>query len=212
LIGFRKENYRFQQKLKLVDVIKKVIAKKDIMRIYYVSFVLDFFYALMTIYMPIHLYSLGYSWEKIGIIFTVMLVPFVIVQYPMGILADKKTGEKEFLLFSLLLVAISTMFLYKINVGTIFIWSLALFVTRIGAALLEILRDSYFFKKVDATDIDIIGFFRTSLPIAYMAATMLSTLILFFLSIKAIFILVGVIALSALYPAFKLVDNKVNGK
>ncbi len=208
LIGFRNVNHKFEQKLKVFDVIKKVVARKNILRIYYISFVLEFFYALMIIYTPIYLRDLGYSWENIGWIFTAMLVPFVLVQYPMGILADKKTGEKEFLIFSIIIMAISTIAIYFIGTGTVLIWALVLFATRIGAALIEILRDSYFFKKIDATDVDVINFFRTSLPVAYIAATTLSSFVLFFLPIKFAFVLTGLVVLSALYPAFNLVDNK----
>ncbi|MDO8241241.1 MAG: MFS transporter [Candidatus Moranbacteria bacterium] len=207
LLGFRNINHRFEQKLKVLDVIRKVLAKKDIMRIYYVSFVLEFFYALMTIYTPIYLRDLGYSWESIGLIFTIMLAPFVLLQYPMGVLADKKFGEKEFLLFAIFTMAISTIAIYFIGSGSVVVWAVVLFVTRIGASLIEILRDSYFFKKVDAFDVDIINFFRTSLPVAYIAATTFSSFILFFLPIKFAFIFTGLVVLSALYPAFKLVDN-----
>lgn len=208
LIGFRNINHKFAQKLKVFDIIKKVMAKKNILRIYYISFVLEFFYALMIIYTPIYLRDLGYSWENIGWIFTAMLVPFVLLQYPMGILADKKTGEKEFLIFALLIMTCSTLAIYFIGTGTVLMWAIALFATRIGAALIEILRDSYFFKKIDAYDVDVINFFRTSLPLAYIAATTLSSFILFFLPIKFAFILTGLVVLSAMYPAFKLVDNK----
>ncbi len=208
LIGFRHVNHKFEQKLKIADVLRKIVVRKNILRIYYISLVLDFFYALMTIYTPIYLKDLGYSWEQIGVIFTIMLLPFVVVQYPMGRLADKRTGEKEFIILSLLVMAASTIAIYFIGTGTVFLWALVLFVTRIGAALLEILRDSYFFKKIDAADVDIIGFFRTSVPVAYIAATLFSALIVFFLSMRYAFILSGLVTLSALYPAFKLRDNK----
>lgn len=208
LVGFRSINHKFEQKLKIYDVVKKVMAKKDILRIYYISFVLEFFYALMVIYAPIYLRDLGYSWENIGWIFTIMLIPFVLLQYPMGILADKKTGEKEFLVFAILIMAISTIAIYFIGTGSIMLWAIVLFATRIGAALIEILRDSYFFKKVDAFDVDIINFFRTSLPVAYIAATIFASFVLFFLPLKFAFVLTGLIVLSALYPTMKLVDNK----
>lgn len=208
LLGFRNVNHKFEQKLKITDVLKKVLGKKDIIHIYYVSFALEFFYALMIIYTPIYLRDLGYSWESIGWIFTAMLVPFVIVQYPMGILADKKTGEKEFLIASLILMALSTACISFIGTGTVLQWAVILFVTRIGAALLEVLRDSYFFKKIDAADVDVIDFFRTALPAAYIVATILSSFIFIFLPVKSVFILIGIVVLSALYPAFILVDNK----
>jgi len=208
LIGFRNVNHRFEQKLKVADVIKKVLARKNIMRIYYISFVLEFFYALMIIYTPIYLLDLGYSWAEIGKIFTVMLIPFVLIQYPMGFLADKKFGEKEFLIFSLFIMSVSTIFIYFIGSGTVFVWSIVLFATRIGAALVEVLRDSYFFKRIDAFDVDVINFFRTAAPVANIAAATLSSFMIFFLPVRFTFLLTGLIILSALYPAFKLVDNK----
>jgi len=208
LIGFRNINHKFEQRLKVLDMLRKVATKKDILRIYHISFVLDFFFALMTIYMPIYLRDLGYSWEHIGWIFTAMLVPFVLLQYPIGVLADKKTGEKEFLFFAILMMAIATIAIYFIGTGTMALWAIVLFATRIGAALIEILRDSYFFKKVDAYDVDIINFFRTSLPVAYISATAMASFIFFFLPIKFIFVLTGIVVLSALYSVFSLVDNK----
>jgi MFS family permease len=208
LIGFRNVNHRFEQKLKVIDILRKAFARKDIMRIYYISFVLEFFYTLMVIYTPIYLRNLGYSWESIGVIFTAMLVPFVILQYPAGFLADKKMGEKEMLIFSIFLMGISTIAIYYIGSATVMIWAVALFVTRIGAALIEILRDSYFYKRIDAYDVDMIHFFRTSVPTATIAASILSSFVLFLLPVEFIFLLVGAVVLSALYPAFKLVDNK----
>jgi len=208
LISFRNVNHRFEQKLKVSDVLKKVFARKNIMRIYYISFVLEFFYALMIIYTPIYLRNIGFSWEEIGWIFTAMLIPFVLIQYPMGILADKKTGEKEFLIFSLLLMGFSTLAIYFMGTGSVFKWAAILFVTRIGAALIEILRDSYFFKRIDEHDVDVINFFRTSLPVAYILATIFSSFVFFFLPVQYAFILTGLVVLSALYPAWKLTDNQ----
>lgn len=207
LIGFRNVNHRFEQKLKVLDILKKALARKNVMRVYYVSFVLEFFFALMIIYTPIYLRDLGYSWENIGWIFTAMLIPFVLVQFPMGMLADKKTGEKEFLIFSLLIMGASTIAIYFMGTSTLFMWALMLFATRIGAALIEILRDSYFYKRIDGHDVDLINFFRTSLPVAYICAATLSSFVFIFLPVKFAFILTGLVVFSALIPAFKLQDN-----
>ncbi len=208
LLSFRKVNHRFEQKLKVIDIFKKAVVRKNVMRIYYISFVLEFFFALMLIYTPIYLRDLGYSWEKIGIMFTIMLIPFVVLQYPAGILADKKIGEKEMLIFSLFAMALTTGAIYFVGVGTMIIWAAILFATRIGAALIEILRDSYFFKRIDGYDIDLIELFRTTLPVAYIMAAILSSFILFLFPTKYIFILTAAVILSALYPAFKLKDSQ----
>jgi MFS family permease len=208
LIGFRNANEKFEQKLEAMDVLKKVFARKNIMRIYYISFVLEFFFALMIIYTPIYLLDLGFSWGEIGKMFTVMLIPFVIFQYPAGLLADKKTGEKELLFLSLLIMGASTMLIYFMGTGSVAKWALILFFTRIGASLIEILRDSYFYKRIDCRDVDVIDFFRTSMPVAYIFATILSAFVFLFFPIKYVFILTGAIVLSALWPAFYLTDNK----
>lgn len=208
LIGFRKVNHRFEQRLKVSDLIKKVACRKNVMRIYYISFALEFFYALMIIYTPIYLRDLGYSWEQIGLIFTAMLVPFLVLQYPAGILADKKIGEKETIIAALAIMIISTLFIYFLGTASALEWAIALFATRIGAALVDILRDSYFYKKIDGHDVDVINFFRTAMPTAYITSSILSSFLLFFLPIKVAFILISLVISSALYPAFKLVDNK----
>jgi MFS family permease len=208
LVGLRNVNHRFDQKLRTLDVIKKVFRMKDVLRIYYVSFVLEAFFALMVIYTPLYLLDLGLRWEDIGIAFTIMLVPFVVLQYPAGVLADKRLGEKEMIIFSLIFMAASTIAIYFLKTSSVLIWGLALLATRIGAALIEILRDSYFYKKIDGHDVDLISFLRTSMPAGFIFSTALSTLIIYFFSIKIAFILVAAIVLSALYPAFRLNDNK----
>lgn len=207
LLGLRKVNHQFGQKLGIKELIRKVLRRKDILKIYYISFVLEFFYALMVIYTPLYLLDLGFSWEKIGIIFTFMLIPFILLQYPAGILADKKIGEKELIIAAIIMMAISTAAVYFTHSGSLLIWSLILFSTRIGAALIEILRDSYFYKRISGQDVDLINFFRTSLPLAYVIATLLSGLVLIFFPIKTVFLIVVVFVSSAVYPALKLVDN-----
>lgn len=208
LIGLRNVNHRFSIKLKTRDLIKKVFSKKDILKVYYMAFSLDFFYALMVIYTSIYLLNIGISWAQIGIIFTIMLVPFVILQYPVGFLADKKTGEKELLIFSIIFMSVSSGMVYFIDSNKIWVWGLILFCTRVGASMLEVLRDSYFYKKIDGHDVDLINFFRTAMPVGYILAAGSSFVLLLFFPIKIIFILVALVGLSALIPAFKLVDNE----
>jgi MFS family permease len=208
LLGLRHINHKFEGNLTARGLLRKVIKRKNILRAYYVSFALEFFYALMIIYTPIYLRDLGMSWEQIGYVFTVMLLPFIFVQYPMGVLADKRYGEKEFIIFSLVIMAVSTLAIFFISSTDVILWSTVLFATRIGAALIEVLRDSYFFKRIDAHDVDIIDFFRTAQSVAYICAAIVSVIVLLFFSAKAIFFIIAVVVFSALIPAMKLQDNK----
>ncbi len=208
LISFRNTNHIFKQRLGMRDIIKKVYKRKDIMRIYWVSFALEFFYALMIIYMPIYLLDLGMSWKQIGLVFTIMLLPFVIFQYPAGILADKKTGEKELIIFAIIFMACSTLGIFFLDTKNILTWGAILFATRIGAAIVEVLRDSYFYKRIDGHDVDIINFFRTATPSGYIVAALLSSLLLCFFSLKHVFVLISMVLFLSLYQAIKIKDNK----
>lgn len=208
LLGLANVNHKFEANLTSKALLKKIFKRKNIMRAYYISFALEFFYALMIIYTPLYLRDLGMSWEQIGYVFTIMLIPFVLVQYPMGILADKKYGEKEFIILSLFIMAISTTAIVFVGSKDVVFWAAILFLTRIGAALVEVLRDSYFFKRIDSRDVDVIDFFRTAQSSAYILASAISFFVLLFFSVKAIFLVIALVVFSALIPAFSLVDNK----
>ncbi|MDP2837873.1 MAG: MFS transporter [Candidatus Moranbacteria bacterium] len=207
LLGFRTDNRVFQEKLRLSFTIKKMLGEKNLFRIYGVSFAMEFFYALMIIYTPLYLRSLEYSWSEIGTIFTIMLVPFVLLQYPLGILADHYFGEKEMLIVSIAIAALATLTLPFLGAGNIFAWALALFMTRVGIAGIEILRDSYFYKQIDGNDMDIIAFFRTTRPLANIFGATLSILVLLFLPLGSLFFFVAAVLFGSLVTAFYLNDT-----
>jgi MFS family permease len=170
--------------------------------------VLEFFYALMIVYTPLYLLDLGMTWSQIGVTFTIMLIPFILINYPVGVIADKKLGEKEMIIFALFLMAFSTLSVYFVASTSVAVWGFVLFMTRVGAAMVETLRDSYFYKRIDGDDMDIISFFRTSKSAAYISATAVSAMLLVVFPVKVMFLFLTFVILLALYPAFTLVDNK----
>lgn len=208
LVGLRGGNNHFNGNITIRDLVKKIFVNKNLMRIYWVSFVLEFFYALMTVYTPLYLLDLGMSWGQIGVIFTIMLIPFIVINYPVGVIADKKLGEKEMIIFALFVMAFSTLSIFFVTSTSVIIWGFVLLLTRVGAAMIETLRDSYFYKRIDGDDMDVISFFRTSRSVAYIAATAVSAMLLVVFPVKAMFIFLTLVILLALYPAFTLVDNK----
>lgn len=185
--------------LGLRSMLRKVLREKDLSRIYLVSFSLEFFFVVMTIYMPMHLREIGMEWSEIGTIFTIMLIPFVILQYPLGWIADKKMGEKELLLAGIGISCVSTAIVGFIATPSVMLWAGLLFATRVGAATLEVLRDSYFYKQIDANDLDIISFFRTTRPMANIfSAVILAPFLVFFPLQSVFFVVAGVFILSFL--------------
>lgn len=210
LFIIRGTKHKFKEKISVLQLLKKSYGRRNILKIYCLSFVLEFFYAVMVIYTPIYLLGLGFSWEEIGIAFTIMLVPFVVLPYPLGVLADKITGEKELLIFSLFVMGISTIMVYFIQSDSVLMWAMILLLTRIGAATISALRDSYFYKRVDGTDVDLIDFFRTAQPVAFISASAVAFVLLTILGLpmETMFLAVVVVCVLGLVPAFKLVDNK----
>ena len=208
LFNLRGISQRFGQNLTIRDLVKKIFTNCDVMKIYFVSLALEFFFALMVVYTSLYLLELGMSWSKIGIIFTVMLIPFVILGYPVGFLADKKFGEKEMIIIGLFIMVVSSGIIFFITSTSIWVWSSVLFVTRIGATMVETLRDSYFYKKIDGRDVDIISFFRTTPSVAYILATSISAIVLIFFPLKSIFLIISLSGILAIFAAARLIDNK----
>lgn len=192
------------KKSSFFELLKKIRKRKNILRVYYVSFLLEFFYALMVVYTPLYLLELGFSWAKIGQIFTIMLLPFVLFQYPAGYLADKKFEERDMIIFSLLVMTVSSGALFFVSSNNFFIWAVLLFCTRIGASLIEVLRDSYFYKRVDSSEVDVIDFFRSVRPAGNILGLAIATPVVFFFNIRSVFLLIAIVAFSGIFVAKKM--------
>lgn len=196
-------------KMPFWSTVKNIRQNKNLQNIFAINFLLQFFYTWMAIYTPIYLYShIGLSWQTIGIIFSIMLIPFVVIEIPLGRLADSRWGEKECLFIGFLIMAISTGIISFISDTNVVVWTIVLFITRIGASMIEIMSETYFFKKVDASLAGIISFFRMLRPISNLLGPILATLLFFIIDIKYLFLALGIIMILGLKYSFNLVDTK----
>jgi len=161
---------------------------------------LQFFYVWMVIYTPIYLYAhLGFSWKEISLIFTVMLLPFVLIQFPLGKYSDK-IGEKKMLMFGFLIATLATLSLFFIEKHAIWIWAIALFCTRIGAAIIEVMSDVYFFKHIKRENDEFIAIYRNTAPLSYVLAPFVAFIAFFFVpSFNFIFLILGVLMFYGVY-------------
>lgn len=177
-----------------------------------ISFILQFFYAWMVVYTPIYLHQhIGLGWGQIGIIFTIMLSPFVLFGVPIGILIDKYHVSKRTLLYvGFIIISISTFFIAGITAQNIIIWAIVLFITRIGATIIETTSEIYFFSHIKEEETFLLSAFRDMVPVAYIIAPLISTLIFVFLPFKFLFIILGLILLSGLYYIPHLKHNHEN--
>ncbi len=187
--------------------LRSFIKDRNLARIYTANFLLKFFFAWMVIYSPIYLRQyMGFSWEKIGLIFSIMLTAFVILDFPLGKLSDK-FGEKKILLAGFAVIALFTLAIPFIQKPSLPIWASVLFATRLGAATIEVMSESYFFKVVREEEANKVGFFRNTFYLSYIVAPMLATPILFLIpSFKYLFSVLSAIMLIGFLTTLRLRD------
>ncbi len=163
--------YKYKDGVRITTTYLIARKNKDVRGVLYAHFMLQFFYAWMVIYVPIFLHQhIGFDWKEIGVIFTVMLLPFLLFELPIGRLADKKFGEKEIMLVGFVIMAVSTFYIPLISSTHILVWAVVLFLTRVGASFVEITSESYFFKHVNEKNPGLISLFRMARPLAYITA------------------------------------------
>lgn len=184
----------------ILESLKIFFKNKNLARAYKISFLLQFFYAFMVIYTPLYLNAhLGFSWSEIGLIFTIMLTPFVIFPFFLGKYSDK-IGERKMLIFGFILTSLATLSLFFIKQHEVWIWALLLFITRIGASTIEIMSDVYFFKHIALENDEFIGIYRNAAPVAYILAPLVAFLIFTFTpSFNFIYLILGAFMLSGVY-------------
>ncbi len=173
----------------LIHTLKK---KRDVRHIFIVQALLRMFSALMVVYMPVYLtVHLGFSLAEMGFMFSIAMIPFILIQLPLGFLADTRFGEKEFLFAGLLIMGLSTLAIPFITLHTFWIWTALLFVTRIGAASVEIMSDVYFFKHMKGADAGIVSAFRILFPLSYVVTPLIVGVLLLVTDIEVLFGILG---------------------
>jgi hypothetical protein len=97
---------------------------------------------------------------------------------------------------------------YSITTPTVWLWGVVLFASRVGAALIEAMRESYFFKIVDAKDVGYINIFRITAPLGYILGPGLAILVISFLPLNYLFLVLAIITLSGFYLTASIKDTK----
>ncbi len=176
-------------------------ANRHIRAVSIINFILQFFYVWMVIYMPIYLHEyIGFGWDKIGIMFSIMLLAFVLLQLPMGILVDTYHVHKRSLLYiGILIMSIATMTASFVTVPSIVVWSIILFMTRVGASITEAVSEIYFFYHVKKEESNLLSVFRDMSPVAYIIAPIIGSAFIMLFPIRYLFVTLGIFVLSALY-------------
>ena len=182
----------------IISMIRQVVQSKQLLAIFISNFTLQFFYAWMVVYVPHYLHTIiGIPWGRLGLMFSISLLAFVLLQIPIGYSVDSWISEKKMLFIGHSIMGISTIIFGFFSGNTSF-WVLVVlfFITRIGASIIEISSDSYFFKSIDSNHTHTIGLFRTMYPIAYIIAPLLASLLFMTgISYQTFFTILGILSI-----------------
>lgn len=196
-------------KIDLLATIRKTMTDNNLRGVFGLAFLLNLFYSSAVIFIPIYLNQvLGFSWDKLSVMFAIMLIPFVLFEIPAGTLADKYIGEKEIFHTGFFILIIALMFFAFNTSHSIVVWTAILFFSRTGAALVESMRESYFFKMVDAKDVQLINFFRITGPLGYVAGALIAAVTVTGHSLNYVFILLAIVMSSSFIFLAGMKDSK----
>lgn len=209
LFSVRKFEDKIYKRTPFFETYKYLKTNHHMLSITIINFILQFFYAWMIVYTPIYLHQhIGLTWQQTGIIFTMMLSPFVLFELPIGILIDKYHVRKRTLLYiGVAIMGLSTLTISLIFSQSILIWGIILFATRTGAALIEATSEIYFFTHIKEEDTHLLGVYRDMTHVAYIIAPLLATLIFMFLPFQYLFLILGLLIFSGFYYIPRLKHN-----
>ena len=204
--GFKDPEY---SQVSFLRGISEMLRDRDMRGVFIIDILIQSFYALMIIYTPIYLHNtIGFDWTTIGVLFSIMLIPFVLVGVPEGFLADSGFGEKNIIAGGFLVCGLATLASAIFGDGSAILWAILLFMTRVGAASSDVMSDTYFFKKVNGRDIQKIGIYRTARPIAYVLSSVLATILLAVTNIQGLLVVLGLLMFYGIRVSLSISDVK----
>lgn len=195
--------------IKVLPAIRSFWVDSNIRNVFCAHFLLQLFFAWMVIYAPLYLITeVGLRWSEVGLVVFVGMMAYVISEYPIGVIADRYIGEKEMMALGFLIMAVSSSWIAFVDTTDVLPWMIVLFMTRFGASFVETTSESYFFKHTDASDTNIISFFRITRPLSYVIGALVGSLTLLYLPFNLIFVVLGILLLPGLFFTMRLVDTK----
>lgn len=178
---------------------------KKVFNVFVDHFLLHLFYGLSVIYLPLYLTThIGFTWAETGIIFSVMLLPFIMFQLPVGKMEDTYKDERYVLVLGFLIMAATFMLIPFVHEKSLVLWAAILFASRIGASFVEVSSESYFFKHINSSNAGFISFFRMTRSLPYLVSPLIVGIILFVADFQYIFLTTGLLMLLGIRYALML--------
>jgi MFS family permease len=197
------------KKTEWIKTAVKTYKNKDVYNAVRINLLLRVFYAWMIIYTPIFLtMHIGFTLSETASIIGIALIAFLIFTNPLGYISDKVLGEKEILILGFTIMAISTSVMSFVDLKDFWLWALILFMTRVGASMVELMGESYFFKKIDNSEINMVSMFRMLRPMTNLIFPALASGLLLIIDIKYLFLILGIFMLYGVKYSLAIKDTR----
>lgn len=197
-----------QANVKIGDAVSLVLKNSSLTAVMGTHTLLQFLFVWSNIYIPLYLHNhANLSWAAIGTILALAMLPYIFLQVPIGYLADKKFGEKEFIIAGLIIAGACFFGLSLAHGANVVTLALLVIGIHIGGALLEIATETYFFKKVAARDSELISVFRALRQFATILGPVLGSIMLFYTPFEYAFAVFGFVILLGIPVSFKIKDT-----
>lgn len=183
--------------IRFTEALRSIVKRRDLLATSTSRLLLYMFYVWAPFYVPVYLHNiLGISWSELGWMFSAMLIPFVLVEYPAGWIADNFLGDQELMLLGFIIMGGSfASLVFVTSASSAFFIAALLFLTRFGAALVESMTEAHFFRRVSEEDTEEIAAYRMLWPLADLIAPVAGAIILFIDGFSGFFIVTGVFLL-----------------
>ena len=191
------------------DTLSCILHNRDLTAVSIGHIILWCFYVWAPLYGTAYLHTvLGFSWTDLGWIFSIMLLPYVLLEYPAGWLADRFIGDKELMFAGFLIAGAALASLSMLTPSSSLILILCiLVVSRSGAALIESMTEGHFFRRVTEQDVNSVSIFRGAWPLAYVIAPLIGSTILLVGNYQLLFVITGgIVALGGAIATFAIKD------
>jgi hypothetical protein len=107
-----------------------------------------------------------------------------------------------------IIASAATALVFFLDTASVILWGGVLMLTRVGAALIESMTETYFFKQIDGADASILSTFRILHPLAYAVGPFVASIILAFLDLRALWLILAAVMLLGVIHALRLKDTK----
>ncbi|MFA4952624.1 MAG: MFS transporter [Candidatus Pacearchaeota archaeon] len=193
---------RDNRKTKKIDynVFKLLVnffSKKERAIIYLLHGAVNFWWALIYIYIPIYLVDNGYSGFLVGLFLSMIVLPLVFLESFFGRIASKKGFKKLFFTGYLIIGVLSILSFFMPN----FYYVLVLLVlASVGVSMLEPTTEAYFFDIIKESQRDkYYGIYNTAVDTGHLLGTFSSAILLLFFPFKYLFILFAIVMFIMLF-------------